>query len=141
VIRAYHRRVADIVARFAGFVAKFGRLEVKSAEPQTRVGIATGLVVVGDLIGEGSAREQSVVSETPKRAVRLQALAAPVRSSSTRAHGGRSAGCLSWRISARGRSPILPSRSAPAASLAKAASSAASQCCARRRRCSEPRPP
>src|SRR5207302_10258904 len=40
-------------------------------------GIATGLVVVGDLIGEGSAQEQSVVGETPNLAARLQALAGP----------------------------------------------------------------
>src|SRR5262249_45744647 len=39
--------------------------------------IATGLVVVGDLIGEGSAQEQSVVGETPNLAARLQALAEP----------------------------------------------------------------
>jgi hypothetical protein len=38
---------------------------------------ATGLVVVGDLIGEGSAQEQSVVGETPNLAARLQALAGP----------------------------------------------------------------
>jgi class 3 adenylate cyclase/tetratricopeptide (TPR) repeat protein len=44
---------------------------------QVRVGIATGLVVVGDLIGEGSAQEQSVVGETPNLAARLQALAEP----------------------------------------------------------------
>ena len=44
---------------------------------QVRVGIATGLVVVGDLIGEGSAQEQSVVGETPNVAARLQALADP----------------------------------------------------------------
>jgi class 3 adenylate cyclase len=37
----------------------------------------TGLVVVGDLIGEGSAQEQSVVGETPNLAAGLQALAAP----------------------------------------------------------------
>ena len=54
-----------------------GRLDVKSVELQTRVGIATGLVVVGDLIGEGSALEQSVVGETPNLAARLQALAEP----------------------------------------------------------------
>jgi class 3 adenylate cyclase/tetratricopeptide (TPR) repeat protein len=60
-----------------GLIDAVGRLDVKSAEPQARVGIATGLVVVGDLIGEGSAREQSVVGETPNRAARLQALGAP----------------------------------------------------------------
>jgi class 3 adenylate cyclase len=42
-----------------------------------RVGIATGRVVVGDLIGEGAAREQAVVGETPNLAARLQALAGP----------------------------------------------------------------
>ena len=53
------------------------RLDVKSVKLQTRVGIATGLVVVGDLIGEGSAQEQSVVGETPNLAARLQGLAEP----------------------------------------------------------------
>jgi tetratricopeptide (TPR) repeat protein len=42
-----------------------------------RIGIATGLVVVGDLIGEGAAQEQGVVGETPNVAARLQALAEP----------------------------------------------------------------
>ena len=53
------------------------RLDVGSVKLQARVGIATGLVVVGDLIGEGSAQEQSVVGETPNLAARLQALAEP----------------------------------------------------------------
>jgi class 3 adenylate cyclase/tetratricopeptide (TPR) repeat protein len=44
---------------------------------QVRIGIATGLVVVGDLIGEGAAQEQAVVGETPNLAARLQALAEP----------------------------------------------------------------
>ncbi len=44
---------------------------------QTRVGIATGLVVVGDLIGSGAAQEQAIVGETPNLAARLQALAEP----------------------------------------------------------------
>ena len=44
---------------------------------QVRVGIATGLVVVGDLIGAGAAEEQAVVGETPNLAARLQALAEP----------------------------------------------------------------
>lgn len=42
-----------------------------------RVGIATGLVVVGDLIGEGAAQEQAVVGDTPNLAARLQTLAQP----------------------------------------------------------------
>jgi class 3 adenylate cyclase len=44
---------------------------------QTRVGIATGLVVVGDLIGSGAAQEQAVVGETPNIAARLQGIAQP----------------------------------------------------------------
>ncbi|HTV30569.1 MAG TPA: adenylate/guanylate cyclase domain-containing protein [Xanthobacteraceae bacterium] len=42
-----------------------------------RIGIATGLVVVGDLIGQGEAQERGVVGETPNLAARLQALAPP----------------------------------------------------------------
>ena len=44
---------------------------------QTRVGIATGLVVVGDLIGSGAAQEQAIVGETPNLAARLQSIAEP----------------------------------------------------------------
>ena len=48
------------------------------AEPlQVRLGIASGLVVVGDLIGEGSAQERGIVGETPNLAARLQGLARP----------------------------------------------------------------
>src|SRR5436189_6092082 len=110
VYAAYRPIVAEVVAGFDGFVAKYmgdgvlvyfgypraheddaerairaglgvidavGRLDVTSVKLQARVGIATGLVVVGDLIGEGSAQEQSVVGETPNLAARLQALAEP----------------------------------------------------------------
>ena len=42
-----------------------------------RVGIATGLVVVGEIIGSGTAQEQTIVGETPNLAARLQALAEP----------------------------------------------------------------
>jgi class 3 adenylate cyclase/tetratricopeptide (TPR) repeat protein len=47
------------------------------ASLQTRVGIATGLVVVGDLIGAGAAQEQAIVGETPNLAARLQGIAEP----------------------------------------------------------------
>ena len=53
-----------------------GRLK-SSAPLQTRVGIATGLVVVGDLIGSGSAQERGIVGETPNLAARLQGIAEP----------------------------------------------------------------
>ena len=57
-------------------IAAVGALKAVSSL-QTRVGIATGLVVVGDLIGTGSAQEQAVVGETPNLAARLQGIAEP----------------------------------------------------------------
>jgi predicted ATPase/class 3 adenylate cyclase len=109
VIAAYHRAVAELIARFGGFVARYmgdGVLayfgypqaheddaeravraglaaveairELPISEPlQVRIGLATGLSVVGDLIGAGAAQEQAVVGETPNLAARLQALAEP----------------------------------------------------------------
>jgi class 3 adenylate cyclase/predicted ATPase len=51
---------------------------LKSSAPlQTRVGISTGLVVVGDLIGSGEAQERGIIGETPNLAARLQGLAEP----------------------------------------------------------------
>ena len=42
-----------------------------------RIGVATGLVVVGDLVGSGEAQERGVVGETPNLAARLQGIATP----------------------------------------------------------------
>ena len=53
----------------AGAVGKGGH--------QVRIGIATGLVVVGELVGSGEAQERNVVGETPNLAARLQSAAAP----------------------------------------------------------------
>src|SRR5438270_466978 len=51
---------------------------IAAPEPlRARTGIATGLVVVGDLIGSGEAQERRVVGETPNLAARLQPLANP----------------------------------------------------------------
>jgi class 3 adenylate cyclase len=67
---------------------------VAGVPSQVRVGIATGLVVVGDLIGAGAAQEQPVVGETPNLAARLQALAEPgavvIESRTRRMTGGQS---------------------------------------------------
>jgi class 3 adenylate cyclase/predicted ATPase len=60
-----------------GAIHAVSRIAVKSIKLQARVGIATGLVIVGDLIGEGASQEQSVVGETPNLAARLQAFAEP----------------------------------------------------------------
>ena len=109
LIGGYHRAVAEAVAGFDGFVAKYmgdgvliyfgyprahednaeravraglavietvGRLPARE-DLRVRLGIATGLAVVGDLIGEGAAQERGVVGETPNLAARLQALALP----------------------------------------------------------------
>ena len=57
-------------------IQKVGGLKVR-APLQTRVGIATGLVVVGDLIGTGEAQERGIVGETPNLAARLQGIAEP----------------------------------------------------------------
>jgi class 3 adenylate cyclase len=73
--RAHEDDAERAVRAGLGIIDAVGRLDVKSAQLQARVGIATGLVVVGDLIGEGSAQEQSVVGETPNLAARLQAMA------------------------------------------------------------------
>jgi class 3 adenylate cyclase len=57
-------------------VAAVGGLKTH-APLQTRVGIATGLVVVGDLVGSGASQEQAIVGETPNLAARLQGIAEP----------------------------------------------------------------
>ena len=57
-------------------IAAVGAL--KSQVPlKTRIGIGTGLVIVGDLIGSGEAQERGIVGETPNLAARLQGLAEP----------------------------------------------------------------
>jgi class 3 adenylate cyclase/predicted ATPase len=109
IIGAYHKCVAETVARFDGFIAKYmgdgvliyfgypqaheddaeravraglalveavGKLRIQ--EPvRIRIGVATGLVVVGDLVGSGESQERGVVGETPNLAARLQGIAAP----------------------------------------------------------------
>ena len=57
-------------------IAGVNRLETR-ADLQTRVGIATGLVIVGDLIGSGDTQERSIIGETPNLAARLLGLAEP----------------------------------------------------------------
>ena len=70
-----HEHDAERAVRAAlALVGEIGRLE--SAERlKLRVGIATGLAVVGDLIGSGAAQERGVVGETPNLAARLQSMA------------------------------------------------------------------
>ena len=59
----------ELIAAVAGLKTR--------APLQTRIGIATGLVVVGDIIGSGEAQERGIVGETPNLAARLQGIAEP----------------------------------------------------------------
>ncbi|RWM81225.1 MAG: alpha/beta fold hydrolase [Mesorhizobium sp.] len=73
-----HEEEADRSVRAGLAIAEATtRLIVPGGPLSVRVGIATGLVVVGDLIGEGAAREEAVVGETPNLAARLQQTAEP----------------------------------------------------------------
>ncbi len=59
-------------------VAKVNQLLLPSHAPlQVRIGIATGLVIVGETVGEGSSREHAAIGETPNLASRLQSMAPP----------------------------------------------------------------
>lgn len=76
--RAHEDEAERAVRASLAAVEAVGRLASPSGEPlAARVGIATGVVVVGDLIGEGAAREEAVVGETPNLAARLETLARP----------------------------------------------------------------
>jgi class 3 adenylate cyclase/predicted ATPase len=76
---AAHENAAERAVRAGLATAEaVGRLATPAAEPLAgRVGIATGFVVVGDLVGETEARERAVVGETPNLAARLQQVAEP----------------------------------------------------------------
>ena len=72
-----HEEDAEAALR-AGLALVERPLEVsRGTTLSIRIGIATGILVVGDLIGHGSAQERGVVGETPNLAARLQAMAKP----------------------------------------------------------------
>src|SRR6516225_2341116 len=80
VIDAYHAACARITRTYDGFLAEFrgdGILAYFGYPLAVRIGIATGVVVIGDLSREGALREHAVVGDTPNLAARLQALAEP----------------------------------------------------------------
>jgi class 3 adenylate cyclase/predicted ATPase len=71
-----HEADAERAVRAAlAVVASVGATPVHDETLQVRIGIATGLVVVGEAIGSAEARQQAVIGETPNRAARLQGLA------------------------------------------------------------------
>ena len=74
--RAHEDDAERAVRAGLGLIDAIGRLDVVSAHLQACVGIATGPMVVGDLIGDGPAQDHAAVRETPNLA-RPQALAEP----------------------------------------------------------------
>src|SRR5215813_2466028 len=76
--RAHEDDAERAVRAGLDIIAAVARLETRAAVPlAVRIGIATGLVVVGDLSGESALREHALVGDTPNLAARLQALAEP----------------------------------------------------------------
>jgi class 3 adenylate cyclase len=76
--QAHEDDVERAVRAALGLSTAIPKLQIGSNAPlQVRVGIATGLVVVGDLVGRGDAQERGAVGDTPNLAARLQALAEP----------------------------------------------------------------
>jgi class 3 adenylate cyclase/tetratricopeptide (TPR) repeat protein len=76
--RAFEDAAERAVRAAIGILAEAGSIELPDlTRVQSRIGIATGLVVVGEIIGIGTAQERTIVGETPNLAARLQALAAP----------------------------------------------------------------
>ena len=76
--RAHEDDAERTVRAGLDIAAAVARLKTPAKEPlAVRIGIATGLVVVGELGGEGALREHAVIGDTPSLAARLQALAEP----------------------------------------------------------------
>src|ERR1700753_2086813 len=76
--RAFEDAAGSAVRAAIDLVTERGNTELPdAARLRTRAGTATGLVVIGELIGVGSAQERTIVGETPILAARLQTLAEP----------------------------------------------------------------
>jgi class 3 adenylate cyclase len=74
---AHEADAGNAVRAALALIEAIGALDVGESRHQVRIGIATGLVVVGELVGSGEAQERNVVGETPNLAARLQSAAAP----------------------------------------------------------------
>ena len=76
--RAHEEDAERAVRAGLDIAAAVAKLDTRANETlKVRIGVATGVVVVGDLVGQGSAQEQAVVGDTPNLAARLQGLAEP----------------------------------------------------------------
>jgi class 3 adenylate cyclase len=78
--RAYEDNAERAVRAMLLLLSEIPRLDVLDEDLHVRIGIATGLVVVGELVNAGAAREQTALGETPNLAARLQALHSPTPS-------------------------------------------------------------
>src|SRR5262249_14406644 len=72
-----HEDAAERAVRASLAAVKEVRRVASAQALQVRIGLATGVAVVGDLIGSGAAQEQAVIGDTPNLAARPQALAGP----------------------------------------------------------------
>ena len=75
--RAHENEAERAVRAGLAVLASVARLQAGGKPIACRIGIATGLVVVGELIGSGPAREEAVMGDTPNLAARLQSIAEP----------------------------------------------------------------
>jgi class 3 adenylate cyclase/predicted ATPase len=120
-----HEHDAERAVRAALYLVEaVPKLATNAGSPlQVRVGIATGLVVVGDLIGAGAAQEQAVVGETPNLAARLQALAEPgavvIASSTRKVTGGLFEYCDLGTVALKGFAENVPAWQVLGASAAE----------------------
>jgi hypothetical protein len=76
-IEAHEANAERAVRAALAVTDAIGQAPVRTESLQVRIGIATGLVVVGEPIGTGEARQQTAIGETPNLAARLQGLAEP----------------------------------------------------------------
>ena len=120
--QAHEEDAEQAVRAGLALIEAVAKLDGLSTSLRVRVGIATGLVVVGDLLGEGAAQEQTVIGETPNLAARLQGLAEPnavVIADNTR--------CSTIAILAHWRSPVSTIRCMSGGSWVRARSAVASR--------------
>ncbi|MET0345884.1 MAG: AAA family ATPase [Casimicrobiaceae bacterium] len=75
--QGYEDNAERAVHAALALVANIVALRVLAERLHVRIGIATGLVVVGELVNAGAAREQTALGETPNLAARLQGIADP----------------------------------------------------------------
>ena len=127
-----HEDEAERAVRAALVIVQaVGQVTAAGERIAARIGIATGLVVVGDRMGQGAARERAVSGETPNLAARLLTLAPPGGIVIPPRHSVWSAASSTSRTSGSSPSRGLPSRCAPGGCSASARPKAASRHAAR----------